>query len=63
MLVYNEAEPKKGKLKYGRRNIMDKFFTDLMEFLANIEKVVNEVFRIVGEIMKKVDAINAEDAE
>lgn len=42
---------------------MDKFFTDLMEFLANIEKVVNEVFRIVGEIMKKVDAINAEDAE
>lgn len=63
MLVYNETEPKKGKLKYGRRNIMDKFFTDLMEFLANIEKVVNEVFRIVGEIMKKVDAINAEDAE
>ena len=39
------------------------FFTDLMEFLANIEKVFNEVFRIVGEIMKKVDAINAEDAE
>lgn len=63
MLVYNETEPKKGKLKYGRRNIMENFFADVMEFIANIEKVVDAIFALVKKIMGKVDDFNAADAE
>lgn len=59
MLVYNEAEPKKGKLKYGRRNTMDA----IMTFLADIEKIVDAIFALVDKIMAKVDEFTAKDAE
>ena len=42
---------------------MENFFVDVMEFIANIEKVVDAIFALVEKIMGKVDEFNAEDAE
>lgn len=41
---------------------MENFFNDVMEFIANIEKVVDAIFTLVKNILGKVDDFAA-DAE
>ena len=41
---------------------MENFFADVMEFIANIEKVVDAIFALVEKILGKVDDFGA-DAE